>query len=111
MDELTPVTGEEQHVEPRAEFAPLTVMALTGGEPAGGQMVSFFVDDPEGTGTDFHGGSPVRVTTASDGTGTTDVPLLAGEAPGHVEVKVIAEGAHTSFSLIVAGPPDGHRGA
>ncbi|MFF5045011.1 hypothetical protein [Streptomyces nigra] len=76
-------------------------MALSDGAPAGGRMVSFFVDDPEGTGTDFHGGSPVRVTTASDGTGTTDVPLLAGDFQGGVEVKVIAEGAHASFSLQV----------
>ncbi|MFJ4790776.1 hypothetical protein [Streptomyces sp. NPDC088794] len=105
------MTGDGQHIETGTEFAPLAIMALTGGEPAGGQMVSFFVDDPEGTGTDFHGGSPVRITTASDGTGTTDVPLLAGEAPGIVEVKVIAEGARTSFSLTVSGHPDGNGGA
>ncbi|MEU0215143.1 hypothetical protein ABZ281_08470 [Streptomyces sp. NPDC006265] len=82
-------------------------MAVADGEPVGGRMVSFFVDDPEGTGTDFHGGSPVRVTTVLDGTGTTDVPLIAGDSPGNVEVKVMVEGAHALFSLHVAGPRDG----
>ncbi|MBD0841444.1 MULTISPECIES: hypothetical protein [unclassified Streptomyces] len=108
MVELTRVTGHEQHVGPRTEFAPLSVMALAGDGPAGGRMVSFFVDDPEGTGTDFRGGSPVRVTTASDGTGTTDVPLVAGDLPGAVEVKAIAEeGAHASFALHVIDQRDG----
>ncbi|WP_338899624.1 hypothetical protein WBG99_31660 [Streptomyces sp. TG1A-60] len=65
-------------------------------------MVSFFVNDPEGTGTDFRGGSPVRITTSSDGTGTTDVPLIAGESPGTVQVKVIAADTSTAFSLEVA---------
>ncbi|MGC9540521.1 hypothetical protein [Streptomyces sp. UG1] len=101
MDALTVVTGDGQRVERGAEFAPLAVMFDADGEPVGGRMVSFFVDDPEGTGTDFRGGSPVRVTTASDGTGSTDVPLVAGDAPGTVRVKTIAEGANTSFFLEV----------
>jgi len=101
MDSLTTITGDGQRVARQDRFAPLSVMARTGGEPDGGQMVSFFVDDPDGTGTDFHGGSPVRITTASDGTGTTDVPLLAGDSPGTVRVKVVAEGANAAFSLEV----------
>ncbi|MFE7900617.1 hypothetical protein ACFU3E_24515 [Streptomyces sp. NPDC057424] len=107
MVALTLVTGDGQRVEPETEFAPLAVMAAADGEPVGGRMVSFFVDDPEGTGTDFHGGSPVRVTTASDGTGTTDVPLIAGDSPGDVEVKVLVEGAHALFSLHVSEHRDG----
>ncbi|MBX9394439.1 hypothetical protein K4749_12720 [Streptomyces sp. TRM72054] len=101
LDALTRIAGDSQRVERGKEFAPLTVLAAANGEPAGGRMVSFFVDDPEGTGTDFRGGSPVRVTTASDGTGTTDVPLIAGDAPGAVQIKVIADGASSAFSLEV----------
>ncbi|WP_328349370.1 hypothetical protein OG800_01630 [Streptomyces sp. NBC_00445] len=101
MDALTLIAGDGQHVERGREFAPLAVLALTDGEPAGGRMVSFFVNDPEGTGTDFRGGSPVRVTTASDGTGTTDVPLIAGASPGTVRVKVMADGTDAAFSLEV----------
>ncbi|MBV7697834.1 hypothetical protein [Streptomyces sp. TRM70350] len=101
LDALTLIAGDGQRVEQRKDFAPLVVLAAADGEPVGGRMVSFFVDDPEGTGTDFRGGSPVRVTTASDGTGTTDVPLIAGDAPGAVQIKVIADGASSAFSLEV----------
>ncbi|GHH57414.1 hypothetical protein GCM10018773_64720 [Streptomyces candidus] len=99
MDSLTLITGEGQQVGKGEEFAPLAVMARAGGEPAGGQMVSFYVDDPQGTGTDFQGGSPVMITTSSNGTGSTDVALVAGASPGTVQIKVIADGAHTDFPL------------
>ncbi|MER5217941.1 hypothetical protein ABT063_47460 [Streptomyces sp. NPDC002838] len=101
LDALTLITGDRQHVECGQEFAPLAVLATADGEPVGGRMVSFFTDDPEGTGTDFRGGSPVRVTTASDGTGTTDVPLIAGDSPGAVQIKVIADGVNSAFSVEV----------
>ncbi|MFG2311538.1 hypothetical protein ACGFS9_23175 [Streptomyces sp. NPDC048566] len=102
--ELTLIAGDGQSVTPGAEFSSLSVHAADGADPAGGRMVSFFVDDPMGTGTDFHGGSPVRITTASDGTGTTDVPLLAGDAPGAVEVNVLADGGRAVFHLTVGEP-------
>ncbi|WP_328773622.1 hypothetical protein [Streptomyces sp. NBC_00286] len=100
-DTLTLIAGDRQRVERGKEFAPLAVLVASDGEPAGGRMVSFFVDDPEGTGTDFRGGSPVRVTTASDGTGTTDVPLIAGDSPGVVQINVIADGVNSAFSVVV----------
>lgn len=107
MDELMVISGDGQQVEQGQEFSSLSVMARSDGAAAGGRMVSFFVDDQEGTGTDFHGGSPVRVTTASDGVGTTDVPLIAGGSPGAVQIKVLADGASTTLSVEVTPGTEG----
>ncbi|MFR9794581.1 hypothetical protein ACL02U_01520 [Streptomyces sp. MS06] len=99
---LTPVSGAGQRVERGETFASLSVRA-TGedGQPAGGAVVSFYVDDSQGTGTAFHGGSPVMVTTNENGVGSTDVPLEAGDSAGTVRIRVLAGAAQTAFTVDV----------
>ncbi|KOT90118.1 hypothetical protein ADK70_17730 [Streptomyces rimosus subsp. pseudoverticillatus] len=67
-------------------------------------MITFFVDDMGSTGTAFHGGTPVMVTTASNGLATTDVALIAGNSPGNVRVRATTNSAATTFSLTVDAP-------
>ncbi|MHC3474866.1 hypothetical protein ACYF6T_40120 [Streptomyces sp. 7R007] len=100
-DELVALSGDGQVVDSGEGFAPLSVQVLAHDSPVGGTVVSFFVQDRHGTGTDFHGGSPVRVTSAVDGTATTDVPLVAGDTPGKVTVEAMADGARCAFTVTV----------
>ncbi|MFC8521008.1 hypothetical protein [Streptomyces sp. NPDC057257] len=101
VDTLETLSGNGQAVEPGEPFAPLAVQVLEQGSPVGGAVVSYFVQDAQATGTDFHGGSPVRVTTAVDGTAVTDVPLIAGGSPGSVLVEAVADGSRCSFDITV----------
>ncbi|MFD1661337.1 hypothetical protein ACFSL4_24805 [Streptomyces caeni] len=99
---LTPVSGDGQKAERAGRFAPLAVRATGAGDaPAGGQVVSFYVDDAQGTGTDFHGGSPVMVTTDENGIGLTDVPLNAGHSPGTVRIRAMSGAAQATFTVEV----------
>ncbi|MBB1242353.1 hypothetical protein GL263_01995 [Streptomyces durbertensis] len=103
-DVLRVLTGDGQKVEPGEEFGSLTLRAESDGGPAGGLVVSFFVDDPSGTGTGFHGGSPVMVTTDVHGAATTDVPLVAGDSGGTVRVLATAGTVTVEYTLeVVAG--------
>ncbi|WP_151483942.1 hypothetical protein [Streptomyces albicerus] len=97
------LSGDGQEVGRGEEFAPLVVRLVSeeDGSPVGGAVVSYFVDDAEGTGTDFHGGSPVRVTSAVDGTAATDVPLIAGDSAGRVTVRALADSARCALTLHV----------
>ncbi|GGX69167.1 hypothetical protein [Streptomyces minutiscleroticus] len=97
------LSGNGQGVERGERFAPLVVRLVSeeDGNPVGGAVVSYFVDDSQGTGTDFHGGSPVRVTSTIDGTATTDVPLVAGDSAGQVTIRVTADSANCTLKLTV----------
>ncbi|MFH9071988.1 hypothetical protein [Streptomyces alboflavus] len=99
---MTVISGDGQRVESGDRFAALTVHALNAeDQPAPGQAVSFYVNDSNGTGTDFHGSSPVIVTTDIDGICSTDVPLSAGQTAGSVEIIASSGRARTTFTLRV----------
>ncbi|MFP3987902.1 hypothetical protein U9R90_10440 [Streptomyces sp. E11-3] len=102
-DLIEVISGSGQEVGRGEELAPFTVRLVSeeDGSPVGGAVVSYFVDDVQGTGTDFRGGSPVMVTSSANGIATTDVPLIAGDSAGRVDVKAIAESARCTLTLHV----------
>ncbi|MBL1109905.1 hypothetical protein JK361_35970 [Streptomyces sp. 5-8] len=98
------LSGNGQETEPGTLFPePLSVRVTSfAGAPVEGAAVSFTVRDTDNTGTGFTTGTPVTVTSGSDGTATTTVPLVAGPRTGRVEVAATAGIAHADFVLDVA---------
>ncbi|MBL1109906.1 hypothetical protein JK361_35975 [Streptomyces sp. 5-8] len=104
VESVVTVSGSGQETEPGTVFPEPLAVRVTGpaGVPVGGAEVSFTVRDAHDTGTGFPTGSPDTVTTGSDGTATTAVPLIAGPRTGPVEVVATAGFAEAVFVLDVA---------
>jgi hypothetical protein len=77
---LVKYAGDGQQRQIGQDFQPMTVLALSGGNPVAGVVVTFTIDDPEQTGVTLSGGSTVTGLTGPDG--LTSVVPGAGAAPG-----------------------------
>ncbi|MEW2434336.1 hypothetical protein AB0952_09145 [Streptomyces caniferus] len=104
VESVRVMSGNGQEAEPGTFFPEPLSVRVTGpaGAPVEGVEVSFTVRDTDGTGTHFATGSPVTVTTGSDGIATATVALVAGPRTGRVEVTTTAGFTEAVFALDVA---------